>query len=210
MYKYPKIETLYKRDLEGTKELIIGDFRNEAVEFLQNNIWAFSHKIDGTNIRIFWDGHTVIFGGRTDNAQIPANLLNRLNELFNTSEAEEIFEQKFGEMPIILFGEGYGGKIQKGGNYRTDEDFILFDTYLPEQDLWLTRESVEDIAKAFNIDVVPILLTGTIKEAEEYVKAHETDPKFNAPLEGVVGRPLIEMRDRRGNRVIVKIKREGG
>ena len=133
MYKYPKIETLYNRDTEGTKRLILEDFRNESMEYLKNNIFQFTLKIDGTNIRIFWDGHTVAFGGRTDNAQIPANLLNRLNELFSTSEAEEMFEQLFGETPVILFGEGFGGKIQKGGNYKPDEDFILFDIYLPDR-----------------------------------------------------------------------------
>ena len=92
MIKYHKIETLYNRDMDGTKKLISGDFRNETVEYLKDNIWVFTHKIDGTNIRVFWDGHKVIFGGRTDDAQIPSGLSERLNELFSTSEAEEIFE----------------------------------------------------------------------------------------------------------------------
>lgn len=209
MYKYPKIETLYNRDMEGSKELIRGDFRNETVEFLKNNEWVFTCKIDGTNIRIFWDGHTVTFGGRTDNAQIPVPLLNRLNALFSTSEAEELFEQNFGEKQVILFGEGFGGKIQGvGKQYRENEDFILFDVYMPEEDIWLKREAVEDIAKMFSIDVVPVLLTGTITEAEEYVKENATDPVFGATLEGVVGRPKIEINDRRGSRVIVKVKRK--
>lgn len=29
---YHKIETLYNRDMEGSKDLIVGDFRNETVE----------------------------------------------------------------------------------------------------------------------------------------------------------------------------------
>ena len=210
MIKYHKIETLYNRDTEGSKKLIPGDFRNETVEYLKDNIWVFTHKIDGTNIRVFWDGHNVTFGGRTDDAQIPSGLSNSLEELFSTTEAEEIFEQTFGEKQVILFGEGYGGKIQKGGNYKSVEDFILFDVYMPDTEggLWLKREAVEDIAKAFGIDVVPVLLTGTLKDAEEYVKNNERDPLYNAPLEGVVGRPLYELKDRRGNRVIVKIKRK--
>ena len=111
MIEYNKIDTLYKRDMEGTKKLLEGEFRNPAVEFLKDNIWQFTEKVDGTNIRVYWDGHKVQFGGRTERAQIPANLVNYLNNTFGTSEAEQIFEEKFGETEVILFGEGYGPKI---------------------------------------------------------------------------------------------------
>jgi len=79
-----------------------------------------------------------------------------------------LFEQKFGETEVILFGEGYGGKIQNGGAYRSDVSFILFDVLI--DNIWLRRESVEDIAQAFGIDVVPIIGRGTIKEAVDIVK----------------------------------------
>ena len=46
--------------MEGSKDLIVGDFRNETVEYLKDNKWVFTHKIDGTNVRVFWDGHKVI------------------------------------------------------------------------------------------------------------------------------------------------------
>ena len=57
------------------KKLIEGKFRNPVVEFLKDNQWNFTEKIDGTNIRVHWDGHKVMFGGRTDNAQIPTSLV---------------------------------------------------------------------------------------------------------------------------------------
>ena len=66
MIEYNKIETLYERDIEGTKRLIEGQYRNETVEFLKDVPWEFTEKIDGTNIRIHWDGHKVNYGGRTD------------------------------------------------------------------------------------------------------------------------------------------------
>ena len=71
MLEYNKIETVFNRDTNGTKKLIEGSFRNETVEFLKDNIWTFTEKIDGTNIRVHWDGHKVEFGGRTDKADIP-------------------------------------------------------------------------------------------------------------------------------------------
>ena len=105
MRTYEKIETIFNRDTTGTKKLILGDFRNETVEFLKDTEWVFTEKIDGTNIRIYWDGHKVEFGGRTDNAEIPRPLLDSLNKIFGTTEAEELFEQTFGEKNVILFGE---------------------------------------------------------------------------------------------------------
>ena len=206
MIEYIKIDTLYKRDMEGSKKLLEGEFRNPTVEFLKDNKWIFTEKIDGTNISVYWDGHTVTFNGRTEKAEIPAHLLSYLTATFKTSEAEQIFEEKFGEMPVILFGEGYGPKIQKGGSYRDDVSFILFDVLISGN--YQPRESAEDIAKAFGIDIVPIIFEGTIQEGVDFVKSHPDSTIGTAKMEGLVGRPKIEMRDRCGKRIIVKIKWE--
>ena len=207
MIEYNKIETLWKRDMDGSKKLLEGEFRNPAVEFLKDNIWQFTEKVDGTNISVCWDGHTVTFNGRTDRAQIPTHLLDYLLATFKTSEVEQIFEEKFGETSVILFGEGYGPKIQKGGGlYRDTPSFILFDVLISGN--YQSRESVEDIARAFGIDVVPIILEGTIQEGVDFVKAHPKSTMGTAFMEGLVGRPKIEMRDRCGKRIIVKIKWE--
>lgn len=206
MKEYHKIETIYNRDTTGTKRLMEGSFRNETIEFLKDSQWVWTEKVDGTNIRIFWDGYKVSFGGRTDNAQIPVDLVNYLNATFGTAEAEELFEQKFGDTEVTLYGEGYGKKIQKVGSlYRDDVSFILFDAMIG--DVWLMRDSIEDIATTFGIDVVPIVGTGTIAEAVEFVKSKPQSVIGNkAPMEGVVARPACELRDRMGRRVIVKIK----
>lgn len=201
--EYHKIETLFERD-EKTKKLVEGNFRNKTVEYLKDNKWQFTEKIDGTNIRIYWDGHRVNFYGRTDKAQIPAELTNRLVELFGGEVNEQLFEQKFGETEVMLVGEGYGEKIQKGGLYRKGQDFILFDVMIADN--WQTRESVEGIAKYFNIDIVPIVLEGTIQEAVNYIKTKPKSKIGTAYSEGVVGRPLTELQNRCSNRVIVKIK----
>lgn len=206
MIEYNKIETLYKRDMEGSKKLLEGEFRNPTVEFLKDNVWQFTEKVDGTNISVCWDGHTVTFNGRTDRAQIPTNLLDYLLATFKTNEVEQIFEEKFGETPVILFGEGYGPKIQNGGNYRNDVSFILFDVLISGN--YQPRESVEDIARAFGIDIVPIIFEGTIQEGIDFVKGYPDSTMGTAKMEGLVGRPKVEMRDRCGKRVIIKIKWE--
>lgn len=204
MREYIKIETLFNRREDGSKKLIEGDFRNETVEFLKDLPWQFSEKIDGTNIQIRWDGHKVWYGGRTERASIPSHLMNKLIELFGSNDTEQLFEQKFGETEVILYGEGYGAKIQRGESYRKDVSFILFDVLIGN--IWLKRESVEDIARAFGVDVVPIVLIGTLQDAVDFVKTHPKSTIGTANMEGVVGRPMVELKDRTGKRVIVKVK----
>lgn len=204
MIEYHKIETIFERDMDGSKKLIPGKFRNKTVEFLKDNTWVFTEKIDSTNIRIHWDGHKVEFGGRTERAQIPAPLVNALNMMFGGTDNEEIFEQKFGENDVILFGEGYGAGIQSGGNYRKDVSFILFDVLVGN--IFLERENVEDIARTFGIDVVPIVGEGTLDDGVAFIMTRPKSTIGSAYMEGIVARPKVEMRDRMGRRVIVKIK----
>ena len=210
MREYDKIETLYKRDVEGTKKLIPGDFRNETVEFLKNLEWMWTEKVDGTNIRIHWDGHKVEFGGRTDKAQIPVALVNVLNMYFGGEKNAQLFEQLFGEKEVIFFGEGYGAKIQNGGAYTDGNrvDFIMFDVMIGGN--YLPREAVQELASTFGVDTVPLVGIGTLEEAVEYVKGHPYSKlgSLSHEMEGVVCRPLYELRDRAGNRMIVKIKWE--
>jgi len=206
MREYHKIETIFNRDVTGTKKLIEGDYRNETVEMLRNIPWIITEKIDGTNIRIHWDGHRVELAGRTDRAQIPSDLVNYLNSTFCTLEAEELFEQKFGSCTVTLYGEGYGKKIQKNGSlYRPDDvSFIMFDVMVG--DVWIKRDSVEDIATCFGVETVPILGIMTLPEAVEYVKARPMSTIGKAPMEGVVAKPENDLFDRLGNRLVVKIK----
>jgi hypothetical protein len=205
MELYHKIETLYNRDTGGSKKLIEGDFRNDTVKFLKDAVWQFTEKIDGTNIRIMWDGHKVTYGGRTERASIPAHLMNKLIEMFGGDEAEQVFEQLFGEKEAILFGEGYGVKIQGVGSlYRSDTSFILFDVMADKN--YLPRVAVEGIAKSMGVEIVPIILEGTLDEGVAYIKTSPMSTIGTAPMEGLVGRPKVELRDRSGERIIVKIK----
>ena len=83
-------------------------------------------------------------------------------------------------------------------------DFILFDVAI--NGVYQPRDSVKDIANYFNIDLVPTILIGTIQEAIDFVKTKPMSKIGKAKSEGLVGRPLQELNDRRGNRIIVKIK----
>ena len=43
-------------------------FRDPAFEYLKDLKWQGFEKLDGTNVRIYWDGYRVSTHGRTDNA----------------------------------------------------------------------------------------------------------------------------------------------
>ena len=206
MREYCKIHSLYKRSPNG-KEMLFGQYSLPEFEYLKNNQWVFTEKIDGTNIRIAWDADTqqVQFGGRTDNASIPAPLISRLNELFNTTEAKEKFKSKF-TVPVTLYGEGYGAKIQKsGGLYKPDgQDFVLFDVMIGEN--FLPQHDVFGLAALFEIKQAPVVGIGTLSDLENKVNGHFVSAWGDFNAEGIVARPAIELRTRNGSRVITKLK----
>ena len=202
--EYIKIPNIYKRETYGKNKLIIGEYSSDELRYLKDANWYFTEKVDGTNIRVIWDGYRVSFKGRTDMAQIPDHLLRKLEEIFGGESKEELFEQTFGKKEVILFGEGFGEKIQKGGGLYGPVDFILFDVYI--DGFWLLRKNVYEIAETFDIRVVPVVGVGTLDDGVKLVSGHPRSRLRDAEMEGIVARPMIQMFSRTGDRIIVKIK----
>lgn len=202
MKEYHKIQTVFMRDpATNNKKLLEGQYSLPEFEYLKDNQWVFTEKVDGTNIRVIFDGEGIRFGGKTDNASIPSPLVARLQERFLPQI--ELFASKF-TGSVCLYGEGYGAKIQGGGNYRPDQDFVLFDVRI--DDWWLNRDSVEDIAKTFGLDIVPVIGTGTLFQMVERTRDGFCSLWGNFTAEGIVARPCVELKTRRGDRVVTKIK----
>lgn len=210
MQTYHKIQSIYKRDPANRfKTFLDGQWSVPAFGLLKDLEWVFTEKIDGTNIRVGWDGETVSFGGRSDNADIPAVLYEHLSTTFTP----EILPLGL-TGPATLIGEGYGGKIQKGSRYQQQQKFILFDVFIePDPNnpmgIWLERELVEEIAGGLGIPVVPIVHRGPLLDGIELVKSKPLSKcaeDSTLVAEGIVTRPAVELRDRMGNRIITKIK----
>lgn len=203
MEQYHKIQTVYDRDPETNyKTLIDGQFSKPEFGWLSENKWIGTEKIDGTNIRIMWDGEQVRFGGKSDNAQIPTHLLATLQDLFTNENMEAGFESD-----VCLYGEGYGEKIQSGGAYMDSghgTDFALFDVMIGG--IWLERHNVKSIAEMLNITLVAPVFIGTLKNAVAMTQAGFDSCRGNKQAEGLVLRPDTELFNRRGERVITKIK----
>ena len=217
MKEYHKIQTVFKRDPQTKfKTLIDGEYSLPCFEYLKDNEWTFTEKVDGTNIRVMLnnqvgepldgmpgslpDKWVMNFGGKTDNAQIPSALGNRLREMFDLNRMREQFPEG-----VCLYGEGYGPKIQKGGgNYRSDQDFVLFDVKVG--DWWLERSSVVDVATALGMDVVPIIGFGTIDDMKSMCRDGIKSQWGDFQAEGIVARPSVELKTRSGERIITKLK----
>ena len=207
MIEYSKIETLYDRDPK-TFKVIPTALR--LAEFGNIKEWLVTEKVDGTNIRVEWlaNEKRLLYGGRTDNAQMPTNLMVYLQETFKP----EMFVDF--ENDMILFGEGYGEKIQKGGgNYRKGVSFRLFDVLIGTW--WLEPENVSEIANKLGIKTVPSL--GKISYLPEssgdltlitnfQSRTAQEDGGVGMAPEGIVARTQPLLFTRKGERLLWKLK----
>lgn len=204
---YTKINTLYKRDEKGN--IMIGDFSRPEFELLYDCPWRWTLKVDGTNTGVYWDGELRI-DGKTENSNWDPKVINYLRTLFDDKKMEEVFPKKDGEYPkVIIYGETYGSGIQKiGGKYFNTKKwgFRVFDIKIG--DFWLYPEAVSDIASKLGLEMVTDYGILSLRQAEQIVMDGFKDPIAEQELaaEGLVGRPVVQLFNRMGERVIVKIK----
>lgn len=212
---YHKIAGPYKRDPDNLRSLT-PEFVNPVVKMLSwSEIWLATEKLDGMNMRIIWDGHRITYGGRTDNADIPAELVNWLDSKVQIPGAEEWFEENFGETEVILFGEGVGPGIQKNGAvYGDHKHFVGFDVAVNGK--YLSYDNARSIFTRIGLPSVKLTVENwTLMDIIDGVKhdyifdepSRLYGPSNDYKPEGVVAIPAEPLYDQRGNRVVVKIKK---
>jgi hypothetical protein len=200
--EYHKIDTLFERRDDFT----VDPERLKKTVFATISSWDVTEKIDGTNIRVMLsENGEVTFGGRTNNAQLPADLMTKLVQMFPRDKMLAALWIDGQPTQAVLYGEGYGAGIQKGGAYRSDKSFILYDILVAEK-WWLDREAVEDIAAKLAIDTVPYLGRMTLDQIVALVREPFPSRIGAATAEGIVARPIETLFDKRGERVIIKLK----
>ncbi len=227
MTEYPKIHTIFKRDMtQKSKPLKMWDWTYPEFEYLQHNDWEFTEKVDGTNLRVMiepsvavegcsapWTQARVRFGGRTGNASLPVPLLDHLNELFSPELKAALIEAFPGG--AVLYGEGIGKAIQKG-IYGPQYAFVLFDVFVNDEKQqnggwWLEGLNVRNIAVKFGLHYAPVIATGTLVDmivrVREGIQSEIVWPNGKVPMaEGLIGRPSVQFCTRRGSRIITKLK----
>lgn len=163
-------------------------------------------KIHGTSAHIGWkfqEKKIYFFSGGENH--------DNFVKLFDEAQLKAKFEEMFPDISATIFGEAYGGKQQgMSHTYGKELKFIGFDVKVGEH--WLNVPNAEDVCKQFNIEFVDYVKVSTDleslnaerdKPSVQAVRNGITEPKKR---EGVVLRPLVEMRLNNGERVICKYK----
>ena len=234
---YQKINTIFKRDQNPGKfhNYIMPEegFTQPEFEFLRGCKFECTEKIDGTSMSVhiipvgytdiggaFKANYAVEYHGKTEKADTPKHLQAKMEQLFPAEKMLEAFNKnvtyenvedaikEVNHGKVIVFGEGYGAKIQKGGNYISNDcGFILFDVTV--DGMFLLRESLEDIASKLEIPIVPLIGYMTIDEAIEFVKKgfkSTIAENKDYDAEGLVLKTPMGLLNRKGERIITKIK----
>jgi len=131
--------------------------------------------------------------------------------LFNEDFLIQKFEEIFPDQDVVIFGEHYGGKCQgMSKTYGKQSKFIGFDVKVGH--VWLNVPNAENVCKNFNIEFVDYVKVETSLEAlnierdKPSVQAQRNGCGDDKEREGIVLRPLVEMRINNGERVIAKYK----
>lgn len=234
---YQKINTIFKRDQNPGKfhNCIMPEegFTQPEFEFLRGCKFECTEKIDGTSMSVhiipvgytdiggaFKVNYAVEYHGKTEKADTPKHLQAKMEQLFPAEKMLEAFNKnvtyenvedaikEVNHGKVNVFGEGYGAKIQKGGNYISNDcGFILFDVTV--DGMFLLRESLEDIASKLGIPIVPLIGYMTIDEAIEFVKKgfkSTIAENKDYDAEGLVLKTPMGLLNRKGERIITKIK----
>lgn len=160
-------------------------------------------KIHGTSAHIaYQDGKLRFFSGGCSH--------ERFVELFD----EDFLEEKLAPIvDVVIYGEAYGGKIQKMSNtYGKEIRFVAFDVKI--NDMWLSVPDAANFVKEVGLEFVDYVKVPTDVERLNFerdrpsVQAVRNGCGNDCVREGVVLRPLTELTKNNGSRIMSKHKGE--
>lgn len=162
-------------------------------------------KVHGTSAHITWkDGQVIFFAGGSKHESFVS--------LFDEAALRCAF-QELGHPEVTVYGEAYGGKINgQSWRYGKALRFVAFEVQIGES--WLPVLNAESVANSLGLQFVHyrrIQCSIDAIDAERDAPSVEStragmDGEF--PREGVVLRPLVEVRVGGNHRVIAKHKRD--
>lgn len=186
---YMKIENLYKNQ--------------EVLKY--DPLWVME-KIHGTSTHIHWDlaGVSYFHGGASKDG---------FKAIFNHELLKHKFAMHFPSSTITIYGEGYGGKVQKMTHvYGKELRFIAFDVKVNGE--WKDLPIAHNICEVLGLDFVPYkLVPPTLEVLNELrdapsVLSSRLGISNNGMREGIVIKPFHETVNEHGNRVIAKHKQQ--
>lgn len=180
-------------------------YRSKAQEILLFKELYALEKVHGTSANISWkEGKVSYFPG--------GESLSKFKSLFNEERLVKHFTE-LGHEEVVVYGEAYGGSCQKMSYmYGPELRFIVFDVFI--NNIWLDVPNMDEVATRLEQEVVPwrkivcdlaAIDNERDRPSEVAVRRGFTEEHIR---EGVVLRPLAEMFNRYGERMIVKHKHE--
>lgn len=180
-------------------------YRSKAQEILLFKELYALEKVHGTSANISWkEGKVSYFPG--------GESLSKFKSLFNEERLVKHFTE-LGHEEVVVYGEAYGGSCQKMSYmYGPELRFIVFDVFI--NNIWLDVPNMDEVATRLEQEVVPwrkivcdlaAIDNERDRPSEVAVRRGFTEEHIR---EGVVLRPLVEMFNRYGERMIVKHKHE--
>jgi len=225
--KYNSIENSYReKEIEKIREAIN-----------RTEMFVVSEKIDGCNLSLISNGSDVQVAKRSCVMNGEAKIYNSdiILEKYknNVLEMANYFKEYYNAKQIQIFGEHFGGmfegktekgyaKIQNRVEYIPFTDFIVFDilvTFMEnneEKTTFLNWNKINCVCKHYGFKVAPELFKGTFEECLEYPNTFNSkipeiyglkSPEKNI-AEGVVIKPIVDLRLRNGSRIILKNKND--
>jgi len=184
--KYTKFSSPFVKD-DKFKNIV------ELAQVLPTGIWIKTEKVDGTNIRIILTKQTVVIkreiliGSRklilNTEDKGSKQYMDCLKEV-NLNKIAEYFKDV--DSTVVIYGEGYGAGVQKGGIYSKEKNFRVFDIRIGEA--YQNFEYVQKVCIDNQLNIVPI-----VGQAEEigYLECLKSLKNFNETLikEGDGGKP---------------------
>ncbi len=180
---------------------ILNLYKDQSV-LLFKEVYALE-KVHGSSANISWAGVDVIYfsGGESQTS---------FKALFDNEALCTKFEALAAEN-ITIFGEVYGGKCQKMSHtYGPDLKFIVFDIRIGNK--WLSVIEADKLTQEFGLEFVPYVKISTSLEEldaerdRQSVVAIRRGCGENKVREGIVIKPLIEVTDCYGERIMAKHK----
>lgn len=180
-------------------------YRSKAQEILLFKELYALEKVHGTSANISWkEGKVSYFPG--------GESLSKFKSLFNEERLVKHFTE-LGHEEVVVYGEAYGGSCQKMSYmYGPELRFIVFDVLI--NNIWLDVPTMDEVATRLEQEVVPwrkivcdLAAIDNERDRPSEVAARRGFTEDHI-REGVVLRPLAEMFNRYGERMIVKHKHE--
>ena len=172
-------------------------------------------KIHGTSAHI---GFKKVYTNDKDPYDINVNYFSggekhdKFVALFDEAELKKKFNE-LGLEEVIIYGEAYGGKCQGMSKvYGKDLKFVAFEVKIDHN--WLSVPQANEIVSSLGLDFVSYKRIFTTLETidkerdTDSVQAIKNGMGLGHKREGVVLRPLIELKKNNGERIVAKHKNE--